>query len=195
MDEVFFAAKRVHWTGVRFWRPVLERFGLTPARFDLLHALTDSRVDKTQRALRVALGVARATISEMLGALEKLGLIRRARDTNDGRTRRVTLTVAGRAALERAYEACVGSGVAALAVDACFARWRSDGDPGNARFDFDFVSRAVRTGFGDSALVNFYQWDPDDYIGGLDEAEIYYLVDLVKLRPDAIRSSFRESAR
>jgi DNA-binding MarR family transcriptional regulator len=116
MDRVFFELKRAHIETVKFGRRVLAAFGLTPARFDVLYAIAESRM--TQAAVRRLLGVARATISEMLGVLEKLGFITRARAEEDRRTWVVWLTTKGRAVLERAADVTMHNGWVPLLVDA-----------------------------------------------------------------------------
>ena len=97
MHRVIWAVKRAHW---RCWAAstrLLRRTGLTPARVDLLHAIDVHGGTLAQSALQRVLGVVRSTVSEALGALERLGCVTRGRRTHQGR--RVTLTDKGRRAL------------------------------------------------------------------------------------------------
>jgi len=80
---------------------------MTPARFDLVRVLVrdaafNGKVGQFQSALWKALGVSRATVSRMLGALEKLGLVRRSVMRKDRRLRWVELTQEGAAWFRRA---------------------------------------------------------------------------------------------
>ena len=97
MDAILFGVKRADQAAIRFGHRVLAPFGLTPARFDMLFAV-GNYLSIDQNELRRELGVARSTVSRMLGSLERLGWIRR-----DVRrhTRRIALTDAGRALLRR----------------------------------------------------------------------------------------------
>ena len=116
MDRVFFELKRGHIETEKWGRCVLARFGLTPARFDVLFAL-DGAFEMTQTALRRMLGVARATISEMLALLERLELVVRTRADRDRRTWLVELTSKGAAVFRRAAEATMHNGYVPLVVD------------------------------------------------------------------------------
>ena len=190
MEAVFFSAKRAHHAGLKFCRDLLAGSGLTPARFDLLYALANTGA-KTQMALRKALGVARATISEMLEALEMVGLVRREPDAQDRRTLRVALTDKGRAAVSHAYEKCVASGAATIAVDCAFGAHDND----QLRYQFEEACTCLRKAFHDEALDPLYEWEGWDVCLDTDEVEVLYLVDFVRCQPDAIRSWFRGSAR
>ena len=111
MHKIFFALKRAHQSTLRFSRRVLPPFGLTAARYDMLHALKLRRNDgMRQQYLEQVLGVCRATVSRMLGSLEELGLVRREIDPLDRRRKRVWLTDAGFARLQAAYEHLVKPG-------------------------------------------------------------------------------------
>ena len=82
---------------------VFSRFGLTADQFVLLTALAGGdRV--TQKELTRLTHSDPNTISEMLGRLERRGLIRRERHADDGRALSVSLTEDGWAAQRRAME-------------------------------------------------------------------------------------------
>ena len=119
MDDLLFALKRAHLAGNRFaWR-LLMKIGLTPARFDLMRILYGYRdFSLAQSTLRKRLGVARATISRMLCALEKLGWVERRVDPFDRRTRYVTLSYKARAIVWNALDTIVRPRVAADVLDA-----------------------------------------------------------------------------
>jgi DNA-binding MarR family transcriptional regulator len=97
MDDLFLSTKRAHWVCVRYALRRLFKFGLTPARFDLMREIYERHGMKAdQDVLRRHLGVARSTLSRMLRVLEGLGWVERARSTFDRRTRTCTLTYDGR---------------------------------------------------------------------------------------------------
>ncbi len=73
MLELLFSFKRAYLTGVRHMTEALRAHGLTPARLDVLRLLLEGVT--TQRELRRALGVARSTISRMLAAMVRRGLV------------------------------------------------------------------------------------------------------------------------
>ena len=171
MHAIFFGMKRA-WHGcLRITRGTLAAMGLTAARFDLLYALRKG-LGKTQRQLRLILGVNRTTISRMLGSLETLGLVTRERlRFGDRRTRAVELTEEGRRRIGIAIRDLIDSGGAQLAVDSAIA-----GDPwtGQPALDWhddmaclhgcevlDSYLRGVRRAYGDSATL-YYRWHPDD---------------------------------
>jgi DNA-binding MarR family transcriptional regulator len=118
MDDLLFAYKRVHLAGNRNALKLLLEFGTTPARFDLMRVLYGNQYSMPQSWLRAELGVARATISRMLIALEKLGLVERQIDEDDRRTKRVTLTYAARSLVWRILVALVRPRVLGRRIDA-----------------------------------------------------------------------------
>jgi DNA-binding MarR family transcriptional regulator len=97
MDDLFLSTKRAHWVCVRYALRRLSKFGLTPARFDLMREIYERHgMSADQDALRQHLGVARSTISRMLRVLEALGWVTRTQSRWDRRTRTCTLTYEGR---------------------------------------------------------------------------------------------------
>jgi DNA-binding MarR family transcriptional regulator len=125
MDDLLFAYKRVHLAGNRNAMKLLLAFGVTPARLDLMRILYgNNNFSMSQSWLRAQLGVARATISRMLKALEKLGLVERKTDEWDRRTKRVTLTYAARSLVWNVIVALVRPRVLANVIDAGLERIR-----------------------------------------------------------------------
>jgi DNA-binding MarR family transcriptional regulator len=119
MDDLLFAYKRVHLAGNRNALMLLRAFGVTPARFDLMRILYGNPTySMAQSWLRGELGVARATISRMLIALEKLRLVERKTDEFDRRTKLVTLTYEARSLVWRILVALVRPRVLAKKIDA-----------------------------------------------------------------------------
>jgi len=166
-----FHMKAAHLAAQRVGRRLLRRFGLTPARFDLMRALGDKGMK--QRDLWRCLSVVRSAVSEMVAALEGLAWVKRVRAA-DGRTRLVQLTRRGRAVLERAHAECVETGVAAVHMDAglCGGHVELDAQEERLRFlysceDFDGFYR-VTPGLRREDL---YPWRPDDYWFWLTHAE------------------------
>ena len=123
MDDLLFAFKRVHLAGNRNAMKLLLAFGVTPARFDLMRILHGNRTfSMSQSFLRARLGVARATLSKMLKALEKLGLVERKTDEFDRRTKRVTLTFAARSLVWNVLVALVRTREIGKVIDAALER-------------------------------------------------------------------------
>ena len=164
MNAIFFGCKRAFHGCLHITRPWLRDLGLTAARFDMLTAISRFPLGSTwQRELVGMLGVTRATISRMLGSLEKLGLLTRRKCPRDRRQRVVELTQKGRIYLQRATRAFIGSGAAQLAVDCALSENRA----WNWSLCFeqmelaDWVLRRLRYAFRDFARL-YYPWHPDD---------------------------------
>ena len=106
MDRIFFGIKRAFHSSLRIGRRDFEDLGLTAARMDVLVAVDQAQSENRpvwQSQLRQILGyTARSTLTEMLRALERLGLTRRKRSGRDARQLEVELTPAGRERLLRA---------------------------------------------------------------------------------------------
>jgi DNA-binding MarR family transcriptional regulator len=130
MHSLFFSIKRTHHRILAFGRNCFfKAIGLTPARYDMLHALrgTESDIIITQRRLRDILGVTAPTVSRMAISLEKLGLLTRKRSIADARQIIVRLTEEGLAKLATATRMAIGSGAVDLVVDSIFSfKWYSD---------------------------------------------------------------------
>jgi DNA-binding MarR family transcriptional regulator len=118
MDDIFFGVKRSHLAVNRWALLKLKEFGVTPARLDLMRLIYVRNFRWSQMHLRRRLGVARATISRMLKALEKLGWITREVDPFDRRTRDCLLTYEGRRIVASVMSALVWPKVIAKVVDA-----------------------------------------------------------------------------
>jgi len=79
--------------------------GLTPAQFAILNHCVRVGDDKTPAQLADILQVTRATLTSTLGRLEAKGFVRLVPDENDGRSKRVLLTRAGRDARRESIRA------------------------------------------------------------------------------------------
>ncbi len=105
VNSVFFGLKRAHWSTVKVCLGILReaKSPLTPGRYDLLMYLRHHDEDEeiTQKDLRAAFGVSRATMSEAILALVDRGLVWRS-DASDSRTFRVRLTQLGRRTFDHA---------------------------------------------------------------------------------------------
>lgn len=73
MHEMLYEQKRAYWTVQGRLRRFLRRFGLTPARLEVLRFILMGYT--SQPRLRRALGVASSTMSRMLSTMEKRGLV------------------------------------------------------------------------------------------------------------------------
>ena len=162
MDQMFFSLKRAHHATLGFMRPILKRVGLTPARFDLLTAV---EIEQTQLGVQRRLGLAKATVSEMICRLEQLGLIWRQRWR---RTKVVGLTKKAKEMLQRAYDLAINPGHVPLLVDAVLAWFKPERDPLEERFKFENLCEHVRNSFGDRANQDlYYGWHPDEWLNAV----------------------------
>jgi DNA-binding MarR family transcriptional regulator len=121
MHFLSFAIKRAHWRCVETFRPIAEGYGLTPARFDVLHVVRQRFGHTTQATIRRVLGVSATTISRMVRALEQLGFVIRGRHCRDRRTKSVSLTGEGRWRVDAILDGLVTTGHFDLAFEGCFA--------------------------------------------------------------------------
>ena len=158
MHSVFWSAKRAYLATTRYFGDVLRRFELTPARYDLLLYIRekDGRL-QTQSELRAAFGVSRATMSEALRGLARLGLVTRMRAGSDGRTFYIELTAAGRAAVQTAARGTRGL------VRRLLARmFREPREIIMQMHDAIDRNATVRRIFGDTAVPELkWIWHPD----------------------------------
>jgi DNA-binding MarR family transcriptional regulator len=131
MDVVLFSLKRAFRKSIEAGLVLTTPFGLTPARFDLMHVLHRSAGDSIRQfVLKGILGVSAATVSRMVTSLEGLGLVERRQDAR-GRLCGIALTDEGRALIRRAVHALLDRGAARRMVRAC---WRRDPvNPRNAK--------------------------------------------------------------
>ena len=168
MNQQFFNIKRAHYSVLRQMRRPLAQFGLTPARFDLMHALNHSYYFTYQSSLHRALGVCRSVVSRMLRSLEKLGMITRSRPSKairgDQRRLLVRLTDKGRQAVCDAYR-CLRRAAQRLLEYAIVRAFTGHGwtvdDGFRATCELEALLEALRADFGDTATLS-YPWHPDD---------------------------------
>ena len=104
MHAVLFSLKRIHQRFLARTRKWTAPFDLTPARYDMLHALHEHRLTPNvpQSFLKRTLGVSAPTISRMVTSLQDLGLVVRIVDVEDRRRRIVLLTAYGKRMLRSA---------------------------------------------------------------------------------------------
>ena len=153
MDQAFFTLKRAHHATLKFSRRVLAQFEMTPARLDFLQAIALGEC--TQLDLRSRLGLSKASISEMLGELEKMGLVGRERC---GRTKVVWLAPRGMEVFRRVLKTCVVNACVATAINVVLARgdWNRGALTG--------VCWYMRDAFGDTADWELYPRRPSGEI-------------------------------
>lgn len=79
---------------------------MTVAQFTVLNHFVRLKIeDKSPAALANAFQLTRATMTSTLGRLERAGLVAVRPDPRDGRAKRVSITLAGRAMRDRCIEA------------------------------------------------------------------------------------------
>jgi DNA-binding MarR family transcriptional regulator len=166
MHVVYFGFKRAFHATLKVNRPLLDRHGITPARFDLLYCIHQNQLDKVrQSTIRRELGVARPTVSRMVRSLEKLGLVARDIDYQDARQKRLGLSAAGRKVVRRVLRKLVRSDVVDRYVRRAFSY--PDAPPSRrctdigAIADLNYTLDRFRRCFGDVATLD-YPWCPDD---------------------------------
>jgi len=91
-------------TAETIWNSSWQFFGrwdLSPAQFNLLNLLTDSKEGLTQSELSRELLTHRSNITGLVDRLERRDLIKRQAEADDRRTWRVVLTPAGQRLIEK----------------------------------------------------------------------------------------------
>ena len=159
MHRGIWAVKRAHWWSWMKARRLLNarrKATLTPARFDVLFVL-EERGKMMQRSLRRVLNVVGSTMSEMLGDLEKRGLVVRGKRSRAGRS--VEITKRGRDAISDSFFAymevdeVIGSAFGvAWSADAC-----------ERLLIWERMCRRVRHACGDTLFARAFGWiqEPD----------------------------------
>jgi len=98
----------------RFYKPMLDRLGLTYLQY-LLLVLLRERDDQTVSGIGEQLFLDSSTLTPLIKRMESAGLVARRRDTRDERVVRVTLTDQGRGVAQEATcipaEALTGLGM------------------------------------------------------------------------------------
>jgi DNA-binding MarR family transcriptional regulator len=96
MHYISFTLKRAHYAALAASRPFATKFGLTPARFDLMCCVLRLRFAEYQANIARSLGVSQVTVSRMVRRMERSGLLRRERFSRDARKWRIRMTKEGR---------------------------------------------------------------------------------------------------
>jgi len=170
MDAVFFSMKRAHLGGERLGRHLLEPFGLTPARFDLMNTIADCEELMPQKELWKRLGVVRSAVCEMVKSLIKLAFVKRYRAA-DSRTWIVQLTERGREVARRAYDALVNRGDATVRVDRVIAGQEIDPAPIRHEWASTFFGIGAMLGNAVRRNTDLYCWDIEEFYARLTTAE------------------------
>ena len=154
MHPLFFSIKRAHYSVLRFAGGLLRRFGLTPARFDLLFLLRAKAVT-SQCALHRELGVCRMVVSRMLRALEELGLVTRRPIRYGGRSLHVWLSERGKAKVEAVLDSLLDAGIVRLAIDSVLAPddWYAWGETSRVKAKLGQRLRRIRDELGHCAAT------------------------------------------
>lgn len=131
----------------RLLRRAVAAHGLTPTSLGVLGVLARGR-PASHRDLAAALGIAPATLTPAVDALERGGFVRRVRDTNDRRVVQVRATDAGQAR----YAAAVDAATRELGA-------RVPTPSGAVR---DYLAAVVTAAEGATACAGVTSADPDD---------------------------------
>lgn len=154
MHKVLFGLKRAFQSALEWAKVVYAPIGLTPARFDMLHALFQDEYI-AQSALRRVLGVSGATISRMLKSLRELGWVDSFPDEDDRRRRFVALTERGEAVYKATRRHVIGDGVGALAIESVIEHSWPPKAPARAVRNLMLPIDCIRRGFGDEATLRY----------------------------------------
>jgi DNA-binding MarR family transcriptional regulator len=147
VHAIFFGIKRVHLRVLALTRRMVDLYGLTPARFELLRIVHLQPDGIAQSTLRWLLGVAAPTVSKMLKSLEDLGIVGRARDPRDARCLIVRLTRRGLRAVTMArFDAVDRLEAEFMAARGVLGDPRDDIESGD---EFDELLAAGRAGVDD----------------------------------------------
>lgn len=104
MDDSLIALRRILRATELYARDLAHAVGLTPAQLRVLQ-IVDERDSVTPKALSTQMGVSQATVSALVDKLVAQGLVERVPSIQDRRQINVTVTVDGRARMERAPDA------------------------------------------------------------------------------------------
>jgi DNA-binding MarR family transcriptional regulator len=102
-DFMCFAIYSTNLAYSRVYRPVLEALGLTYPQYVTIICLWEED-RQTVKGLSEKLFLEPSTLTPMLKRLEGMGYVHRARDLDDERSVRVSLTDAGRQLREKAFD-------------------------------------------------------------------------------------------
>lgn len=139
-----FETKATHLAVQRVGRTLLKRYGITPARFDLMNALGVEGL--RQSDLWKRLNVVRSAVSEMVRALQALGWVKRVRAA-DSRTWLVMLTRKGREIFQHAFDECVENGDTAVVMDYGLAQTHVENNSQRAREEYLFYAMSISSSF------------------------------------------------
>lgn len=166
MHVLYFGLKRAFQATLKVNRPLLDRHGITPARFDLLFTIHKEQYGRLRQSdVRKALGVARPTVSRMVRSLEELGLLIRGIDWRDARQKSLRLSVAGKKVVRRVLRKLIRSDVVGRWVRRAFSY--PNPPPSKRRTNIALIEilddtlEQFRRCFGDFATLA-YPWHPDD---------------------------------
>lgn len=102
-DFMCFAVYSTNLAYSRVYKPVLDALGLTYTQYVTIICLWEQD-DQTVKGLSDNLFLEPSTLTPLLKRLEAMGYVRRERDRQDERSVRISLTDAGRALREKAFD-------------------------------------------------------------------------------------------
>jgi DNA-binding MarR family transcriptional regulator len=154
MDAILFSLKRADQSSRRLQRRLLNPFGITPARYDLLFVIFQHHVHRRsswmfQSRIRKELGVTAPTASVMTRELAALGLVTRRRQRfGDKRQVIVTLTKRAFTLLRNVRKRVIQPGILWLVLHTALGSPEKMGS-------LEFYTNLFRTGMKDPALFIF----------------------------------------
>ena len=180
MHAVTWDAKRVFLGLTKLRAKLIERWGLTPARFDMLYAIRCQRQFWfPQRKLRELLGVCASTISRMIDSLVEIGFLVRRPVATDRRRRELKITKHGKRTLRCMFGNIIKSGLARLIVGHALADdpdavATTDAEITKRLRDFEMTMAFLKLNLEDESCFNYAAAGERAQPG---PAHIYYLTD------------------
>jgi DNA-binding MarR family transcriptional regulator len=175
MHAVAFSLKRAHLRSIHVTQQCVRRFGITPARYDMLYAIFNGDAARQCDLWRL-FHVSRTTVSRMLGSLEELGLVRRS-PPGGSASRLVYLTDEGRDLMVVAIRGCHRP--LCLLFEKFYPRTRRRLDRACKVMQLNDEVRMVAVGFGDRSRFLYPFSHPDDIYGSLEPKRRRLLVPVM----------------
>ena len=95
-----FLLRRLHQLHCALFLEETRAFGITPVQYSLMTALRESG-ELDQNSLALQIGLERTSVAEVVPRLQDRGLVRRLKDSRDGRVKLVRLTAKGRMLIKK----------------------------------------------------------------------------------------------
>ena len=117
MHQGMWSVRRAFYQGLKVQRHLMDRWDVTPGRFNMMFAVRCQRVAWfPQRKLRELLGVCASTISRMIDSLVDKGFLVKRSVGGDARRNEISLTKHGKRTVRCMFDNLIKSGLARRVV-------------------------------------------------------------------------------